>query len=42
MNYNQPAAFLSELIYDRNRVNYATVGSIFIDAKGTAWEFENS
>lgn len=36
MSYNQPAAFLSELIYDRSRVNPTTVGSIFIDSKGAA------
>lgn len=30
MSYNQPAAFLSELIYDSSRVNTTTVGSIFI------------
>ncbi len=40
MSYNQPAAFLSELIYDRSRVNATTVGSIFIDSKGTAWKLE--
>lgn len=41
MSYNQSAAFLSDLIYDRSRVNPTTVGSTYIDVQGNAWQLQN-